>query len=550
MATYYSGFARHKWLSLSGVVALFTGVMIATPSVYGQATFQVINNFNTSVSQAADYFGHNYGDDQVWLYFLNTSGTVTYTDTSDQGQTVADATSIRLSTVQDGKFNLGVGATSTKIFAGLGSSNPFSGTNGPGIFDTYVPYALTEWTINGNVFDNVDVSYEDSFSYPTRLTVKDSGGNQTAQAGFQAGTQASDVINALSMVMPTTPTGPNNANYPTEGQGGYGPLVPTIDSDPNANRWIGSSKNWVSAPGADSGMLRSLYTYAPSLNDYYQYLQDNEPTTTVGEDQISGWYIDYSGNGGYSGFMQIKGNEEDGFSIEINNIRVNTDPSAANDWEADPSAGTAATGTITIIANGSTVPFTGDDGATNVTGSWLDAVIYSGAAILGDLGGGPIVIGTGDFDENGDYNDIVATFLASLSASMATGLLGSPMYVAEYTDPDSPKSTMYWFNTLPREDALTELFAEAWDPEQEFYDPYWAILAAFTEMQGYLSPFNDRWSNFSPDFSLGENYEIIWELGIQQIPEPSTYALIVALAATGLVGGRRLVRRSQKRKES
>ena len=144
---------------VASLLAVFA--LMSAETAWAQATMQIINNFKSSTPNAAKYFSHNYSDDQVWLYFKNTNEQVTYTNTSSNPQTVTvkDATSIQLSTVKDGKFDLHIGENSTKLYAGLGSTNPFSGTNGPGIFDTNVPYALTEWTIDGNAFDNTDVTY-------------------------------------------------------------------------------------------------------------------------------------------------------------------------------------------------------------------------------------------------------------------------------------------------------------------------------------------------------------------------------------------------------
>src|SRR5690606_26557916 len=120
-----------------------------------------------------------------------------------------------------------------------------------------------------------------------------------------------------------------------------------------------------------------------------------------------------------------------GYGLRIHSIRVNTNPSAVNDWKADPNAGEAITGTITIAANGEILPFiagTEPDG-TNVTGQWTDAVIYSGASLLnGDFASGPVVTSTCELGVEGDHHDLVATLLASISASMATGLLGSDLY--------------------------------------------------------------------------------------------------------------------------
>lgn len=479
-------------------------------------TLKIINNFNSTVQNGTDYFNNHYNDDEIWLFFLNTSGKITYKNaTTKATTTVPNASSIQLSTIEGGTLTLATGESSTKLFAGLGTSNPFSGVNGPGVFDTNVPYALAEWTINGNSNDNVDISYIDSFSFPTVATVTDSSGTQMGKSGFVDGTKAADIITAFKTLIATNPVGPNNSQMPSAGQVGFGPEVPTINGNSSANRWVGSSKFYISAP--DASKNRSMYIYAPSFQAYLKYLKENKPTTVTNSGSVTGWYIDYSGNNGYSGYLSITGDETSGYGLEVNNIRVNTKPSAANNWEADPNAGSATTGKITVVANNSTIDFTPVAGNT-VEGLWTDAVIYSGAALVGNIGTGPVVIGTGDFAPGGGQNGIVATFLASISASITTGLLGSQMYIDGYTKTKTnpaAKATMYWFNTLSREDSLTKLFGSAWsDKGTAFYDPFWAVLAGATYNQGYLSPFNDRWSNFSPDLPLTSGATIQWELGL------------------------------------
>lgn len=475
-------------------------------------TLTISNLFNDPevTSNATEYFGEHYSDDEVWLYFLNTGGNISYTDeNSGNTTTVQDAVAIQLSTVKNNEFSLVADEESTKLFAGLGATNPFSGPDGPGIFDQDVPYALAEWTINDNSFDNVDVSYIDSFSYPTTLNVKNPSGNNF-QASFSAGTKASDVIKSFSSQMSDKPNGPNNSNYPQKGQVGYGPAVNTVAGNAMAERWIGSSKFYISGP--DSNQLRSMYLYAPSFHDFLNFLQQNEPTTQTNSGAIKGWYIDYSGNGGYSGYLSISGDTNSGFGLQIHDVRVNTNPSAANSWAADPNAGTAVTGTVTVAANNSQLPFDPADGS-QVLGLWTDAVIYSGAALMGSIGGGPVVTATGDLAPGGANSEIVATFLASISASVATGLLGSQQYLKAYKS-STPKSTMYWFNTMTRADSTQKLFSQAWPKGEEYYDPFWAVLANATDNQGYLSPFNDRWANFSPGFALESGAKILWELGI------------------------------------
>ena len=497
---------RFAAVSLLGAFALMWA-----EAVSAQVTLVIKNNFEPRPG-AATYFSDNYPDEQVWLYFMNSGGFVSYTTAKGGAtQTVADAQSIQLSTVKGGKFALAIGCDSTKVFAGLGSDDPFSGTNGPGLFDQDVPYALAEWTIKGDAYDNVDVTYEDSFSFPTRLTVKNANGDKTDQCTFTDGTGAAAAIRALKKTLPSGPIGPDPAkdnNLPKPGEVGYGPFVSTVSGNADALRCIGSSKFWISGP--DTNHLRSEYIYAPSLDAYLKYLKDNE-TTLFTSNKIKGWYIDFSGNDGYSGYLSITGDDQN-YGLHIHDIRVATHPAALNKWKADPTAGTAATGDITVTANNAVVPF--PDGSTNVKGLWADTVIYSGAAVMGDFWKGPIIIGTGTFAQGGANAGLVPTMIASISASMATGLLGSDLYVKKIGDKDSPGGTMYWFNTASRDDVQKKLFDKAWKNGQLFFDPFWETMGDLTQQQGYLSPFNDRWAKLSPDYTLKKNYTITWELGI------------------------------------
>jgi len=501
-----------------------------------QTTFTVQNNFNNSNAQYTDYFGNYYQDNQVWLYFENTGGGVTYTATGGGGtQTITDSVAVQLSQIQGGTFNLATNQNSTKIYAGLGTTNPFSGSNGPGIFDTYVPYAVAEWTVLGNVNDNLDVSYLDSISYPTKMTVT---GTNPSTTKFPAGTTANSIVNALKAKMPNAgPVGPAT-NMPTQGQVGYGPEIATVDGQANAVRWIGSSKYWFSAANASN--QTSVYTYAPSYNDYLGFLKANAPTNT--ETGITGWYLDYSGNGGYSGYLTVTGSDG-AYGLEIHDVRINTNPSAANDWEADPTAGTSLDGTITITANGATV--VGEVGGveTNVTGNFTDILIYSGADILdptGNFTDGPVVTTTGSL-ANSQY---IATLIATVSSSMGTGLLGSDFYLDALNDPTTPQGLMYWFAEITREQMLENLFSEATFNNisgLEYYDPYWGVLAELSGLEGYLSPFSDRYSQVSPDVSFGVGYSAVWELGVP-VPEPGTVSLLMV----SLLGGSFFMRRGRR----
>lgn len=557
------GRVSQKWKGrVTGVAAGMCAALasLGISEAQTSATINVINHYDNTQAEYTDYFGNYYSNDQVWLYFLNTGGNVTYTATGGGTQTVSDAVAVQLSAVQNGSFNLAIPQSSTKIYAGFGTSNPFSGTNGPGLYDTNVPYAVAEWTVTGTSYDNLDVSYLDSVSFPTKMTIKNSSNVTTSTTSFPKGTTAASIISALKTK--TGMTGPNGpaANMPSEGQIGYGPEVPTVTSqtNPTPERWIGSSKYWISGPGTtpETQNDRGLYTYAPSLNDYLGFLKANAPTTTVGSgqdaQQVTGWFIDYSGNNGYSGFMNVTGNDGN-YAMEITNIRVNTNPTAANDWLADPNAGTSITGTISIAANGSTISYNfaapGDPADYNdVTGLWLDAVIYSAADILGngDFASGPVITATGDLAAGEQYNSLVPSFMASISASMGTGLLGSDMYLDKYTGQDgSLGSTMYWFNEITREQVLAELFANGtWGNQSglEYFDVFWGTMADLSGMQGYLSPFSDRYANLSPDVGFFVGDTATWELGLLPIPEPGTGSLLLISA----LGGAFLMRRGRR----
>ena len=480
-ACFIAGFLRLRFVVASLLVAF--GLMSAQV-VMAQATMTITNNFNPTATNPAKYFSKTYPDAEVWLYFLNTSGFVTY---NGGQQTVYDSIAIQLSTVLNGEFSFGVGAASAKVWAGLGSANPFTGQNGPTIFDKF-PYALAEITILGNVNDNCDVSYIDCFSFPTTFTVYHNG-TLVEQCTFTAGTQAEDVINALKAAMPNTPNGPAGNNYPSPHDlTGWGPLVPTVSGNANANCWIGSSKYSDSA-----GNPSSTYIYAPTFNDYLKYLQVHE--TSQFNNGISGWYFDYSGGpsippgqhysglNGYSGYLSITGSDGN-YGLRFHDIRLGNDQSAQppSPWEANSTAGTHISGEITVAANNSTISISG--GTEN--GLWTDRLLYSGACAPGtDFASGPLILGSGDF-VSGQNTWWISSIIATVNASIQTGFLGSQKYkngIAAIT-PNYAVSTGYWFKTMQRTEALSSLFDKAWPSTQKFYDPFWRTMAFVTSQQG------------------------------------------------------------------
>ena len=505
-------------------------------------SFQVINNF--APGGATSYFGDTLQDSDVWLYFTNAGSAVSYSS-SGTPSTVTDGTAIPLSAVDNGTFSIATGSVSTKVWAALGATNPFT-SGAPGLTQPNIPYALAEWTVNGNSNDNVDVSYQDSFSFPTQLQVANSSGTQTA--GFPLGTTASSVVSSLKAALPSPvgPGGSSNPNYPVAPNGNGWSPVPTISGNANAVRLVGSSKYQIMGPDASSNL--TMYQYIPSFNDYLGYLQTNTPTTIVNGNPVQGYYVDYSGNNGYSGYVTITGTNN-AYGMQISNIRVNTAPSAVNNWQADPTAGTATSGTITIAANGTTVDVTNTGAYTptptgfTMNGFWTDLTMASGASLInGDFATGPVVTGVGDFAAGGAHVVINPSFIASICASMATGLLGSEQYInGMWADPTTgvlaadPGGTLRWFQTTTREQSTEILFDKAWSGGQQYFDPFWATLADLTGMEGYLSPFNDRWANFSPDFPLlptaGAN-TVTWQLGVP-VPEPSGIILMLTAAVAG-----------------
>ena len=528
-ACFIAGFLRLRFVVASLLVAF--GLMSAQ-AVMAQTTMKIINNFNFSpaIPNAANYFSSHYNDHEVWLFFSNTGGCVTYTDSNSVVQTVADHTSIQLITVNNGEFHFSGSCSSTVIRAGLGSSSPF-GSNDPGIFDQTIPFAMAEVTTTGNA--NCDVSYIDQFSFPTTMTVYESNGQQkpNSQCTFTAGTQAEDVINALKAAMPNTPTGPAGNNYPSPNDlTGWGPLVPTVSGNASANSWIGSSKS------SDSpGNLSSTYIYAPTFNEYLAWLKQNE--TTQFNNGIFGWYFDYSGGpsippgqnysgpNGYSGYLSITGSDGN-YGLRFHDIRLGNGQSdeAPSPWKADPTAGAPANGEITVAANNSTISIS--SGTEN--GLWTDRLLYSGACAPGtDFASGPLIQGSGSF-ALGQNTWWISSIIATVNASIQTGFLGSQKYkegIAANT-PNTPYavSTGYWFKTMQRTEALSSLFDKAWPSTQKFYDPFWRTMAFVTSQQGYLSTYNDRWEGFTPHISLAAGDTITWELGLLAIPS-GTHAI-------------------------
>jgi hypothetical protein len=511
-------------IRFSAWVVIGAMIVVSIKSVEAQIDFVVQNNFDSGVVDAANYFGSNYSDSQVWLMFANSGGHISYTG-SGGSVTVSDNTAIQLSSVHDRKFTVNVGANSTRVYAALTSSlttSPFSGL-APDPFSvspvSSYGYALAEFTYLGNSFDTTDTSYEDTFAYPTRLTTS-TGGTAVNSSSWAAGTQAAQVVSALGGVMPSTAT----ARVATT----------TTSSSPSADRYVGTSLHFQTGVDFSATPNATVSYSGPGYNAYLGFLQANTPSYTdpdnAGE-TINGYYLDYSGNGGYSGYLQVTGTDGN-YGLTLSNVRINTGSGGGvnTNTATGRALGTAVTGTVVLAANGDLLTLDASPDYT-FTGSWTDMVISSGNQLYTnvppDIGAGPVVRGTGDFAPGGSENDLVSTLLATTSSILVTGLLGSDTF-------NATPSSNFWFGTGGIQPD-TPLFSALWPglaAGTVYWDPYVATLVGFNKWEGYSFPYQDRFAGLPHTaLNLSSIDTITWELGLP-VPEPSAIFLI----GLGLVG--------------
>jgi hypothetical protein len=498
------------------LVAAVSGSLLLAGLASADQTFVIQNNFSSSTTDAGNYFGSQYEDSQVWLLFQNSGGLVTY---NDGASTVSDGVAIALSAVQGGSFNVGVGANSTKVYAALSSngSNPFASYPDPYSISpvSNFAYATLEFTYLGNSYDTVDTTYIDTFAYPTKLTTFRSG-TAAGTSGWAAGTQAQTVVTALGNVMPS----------------GAASKISTAQSssDPSAARYVGTSLHLQSGVNFSDTPNATVTSSGSGYNDYLAFLQANAPTYTNPDnpsETITGWYLDYSGNGGYSGYLTVTGSNGN-YGLQITNIRANTGATTGENTNTEEgrAAGTALTGSIVVASNGEILDMTLAPPDYTSQGNWTDMVIASGDQLYtntaGEFGAGPVITATGDLDPaGGAYSDLTATFMATISAIMSTGLLGSETF-------DAHASTNYWFAEV---DTATPLFSSLWAglPEGTYYwDPYVETLWLYSDRQGYAFPYQDRFSSLpGTALTLDGIDSFTWELGMT-VPEPSAALLAAA----------------------
>jgi hypothetical protein len=515
--------------------------LLATGAVQADQTFIVENKFSSTTSRPASYFGSQYDDSQIWLLFQNSAGLVTYTEAGGGSKTVTDGSAIALSAIQGGSFNVGVGANSTKVYAALSSAgtNPYAGIPDP--FSVAPPssyaYATAEFTYLGNSFDTADTTYIDTFAYPTKLTTSTSG-TVVGTSSWKPGTQAQQVVETISQVMPSGATS----------------RIATSVSSTNsaAERYVGTSLHIQTAVNTANNPNATVSSSGPGYNDYLTYLKDHTPQQADpgnAAETISGWYLDYSGNGGYSGYLQVTGTSGN-YGLQITNVRANTGSGGGvnTNTEAGRALGTAVGGTITVASNGQQLTLVTSSTTIptyTMEGQWTDMVIASGDQLYTNNGStgfaaGPVVTTTGELAPGQAFNSLASTFLATVSATMSTGLLGSDTFGLN-------PSSNYWFG-LDGVKADTALFSSLWSnlgTDVYYWDPYLEALVGYNDWEGYSFPFQDRFSALpGTALNLTGVDTMTWELGLTTlgVPEPTTFLLVVS-GACGILLTRRRRRR-------
>jgi hypothetical protein len=350
-----------------------------TPSATNYITLEVNNNFDSLLlSKAAEYFGTTIDSSAVWLYANSGCGASTplqYTRGTSYLYNWTTSSAVQLET-SDGLIDqilLPAGDTAAaRIYAFVGTSTAPTGDPGPQTEAT--PYAVFEYSTpnTGSTWGNwvVDISYVDQISIPMQLSF-----NGTPQAIWGSGaTQSEDVQNAITDGFPTTQVaGPQSGYLPiltaaqqaTQGAGGI--AIPAdvrqifqgfstsswtsnatvevstpVTGSTNAYRRVASNQyvNWQpdTVVAADTQVFASS---TPSYQSYLKHLYDNQPA--------NGYYLDYSGNGGFSFYLKIEESQipltQSGtfttYDLVIDTIQVGTGQGSTGKYVINTGAGSA-----------------------------------------------------------------------------------------------------------------------------------------------------------------------------------------------------------------
>ena len=388
-----------------------------TPAATNYITLQINNNFDSSLlSKAAEYFGTTIDSSAVWLYANSGCGALQYTRGTSTLHNWTASSAVQLET-QDGLIDqifLPAGDTQfARIYAFVGTSTAPVGN--PDVQTEATPYAVFEYSTpnTGPTWGNwvVDISYVDQISIPMQLSF-----NGTPQAIWGSGvTQTADVQNAITDGFPTATqvAGPQAGYLPiltaaqnaTHGAGGiaitadvrqvfqgfstssWNPnatveVLTTVTGATHAYRRVASNQyvNWQPATivAADTQVFAAS---TPSYQSYLQYLYDNQPT--------DGYYLDYSGNGGFSFYLKIEETQiplTSGtfttYDLVIDTIRVGTGQGSNGKYLINTGAGKAL-GTnagMRLVGNGTPCFFpTGGaiEAVTRATASGTEITYYA-----------------------------------------------------------------------------------------------------------------------------------------------------------------------------
>lgn len=522
------------------------------------ATIGIIN----SLSAAGSYFGGNVSDDDIWLFLNADPGGLQYLDNTGSVQSYTAANPwLQLSQIQDRCLYASAGTSNAAVYAVIysgGVAPPACPTPAPPpTTSTDYAYAALEWDFSVAGYQNADIQNIDQFSYVNTLMAIDQTGNIKGRAGYTPGTLSETVLGALlSSYGSGACVYPNPADFPQPtNQQQYNCSAPTSATDcyglPSdyesaaemgrmtqqvavatnlvglsqpPYRWVGSSKSQLQTiPGTFTTVLQ---LFGAGFNAYLKSLYAGAPNSA------DGYYLDYSGNGGYSCYfnvtMQTEG-ADDYYGITISQIRINTGQAGGAD--VDQSAGTALSGEITILPNGAPLlnqPVGCGGAAMNQYGLWTDRVIGTGATpdCDGVFGAGPVVTTTITDSTSSSNQSLIATIIATLSTALNYGLI-TPTWLTD----GAMQGTNYYFGNINQSNT-SALFqagasnADAWTETLWKFQDLSNISGSLNNSPIYISTFGDRFSNMSPQLEplclQSAGATLVWFLGDRQQPATAT----------------------------
>lgn len=500
------------------VAALFASQAVASAQRATPLVWEFVNNYSNTWS-----------NDQTWLMWAQSPNAAT-NSTNIFSATYGDGSAITLDTfpttnpspdtnyfqqstpVQLSSHSistLGMNLTSVDsatLYIGFGNTNPFNSLAAPAFQTAQFSFMQVEVTSKGNPADVADLTAINYFSFPLSLQSYKAGGVSSANllqsSGFGSHT-AEQVITALQSTY--TGTGPE-----------------VKDAGGKVVRILGPSSSYtVGALGAapyTTGGYSTFQTYLGTLYTQQEAATDPSPLK-----------LSYSGNGGYTADALITDDGSGNYGVTIENVVANT-------------ATTPVVVTGSIVLNPDTMTGGVENSPTSVT--IYGGVLYPGAGTV-----------SGELATGQTYAYLTDTLLASLSASIVTGVAGST--VTFPGDTSTPPLDEYrfqdsntWFTqNSPNADTDPGLFFSDVQTSP-FYDDYFRVISEMSDYSLYGSPYADRFSNWGvainatayglPSQPFGEWTPVdrmVITIGPNVVPEPSS--LLLLLGAGAFFGVRR-----------